>query len=334
MRRTDHRRGYLAPAGRTRVSRFGIRRLLALVCTLLPMLLAVAPASALAQSQQLVEEKSSNYNNIFVYKSGPQYILTFGHNRRFYTESIYDTRDELALPVTYTRFMTVGLAYVDAHGKLLEIGAGGGRTAWYLHKHLPDMAITSIELDPVVHQMATKYFGIRDEKNFNVVVQDGRRYLSKTNDKWNLILIDAYRGPFVPFHLLTREFYKLVESRLAPGGVVVQNVEPSTMMFDAALVTMQSVFPNVDVYPAEGNIVLVAFKGKSRSSADLQAAARLLQEKYKFKYPLGQLLQPRRIAERIGNVRPLTDDFAPVESLLAIERHNRKLDDFSRKPHQ
>ena len=103
------------------------------------VLLAFAVANAASAEPKLLEERSSTYNNIYVYKDGAQVLMTFGHNKRLYTETVYDTTDELALPVTYTRFSTVGLAYSSGLDNLLEIGFGGGRTAWYLHRFLPDV---------------------------------------------------------------------------------------------------------------------------------------------------------------------------------------------------
>jgi spermidine synthase len=277
---------------------------------------------------RLLEERASTYNNIYVYKDGSNVLMTFGHNRRFYTESIYDSTDELALPVTYTRFMTVGLAYASAADNLLEIGFGGGRTAWYLHKHMPKLDITCVELDPAVVELAQKHFGVKPEDRFKIVTADGRSYLTKSRDSWNVIMIDAYRGPFVPFHLLTEEFYKVVQSKLKPGGVVVQNVEPSTMMFDSAIATISKVFANVEVFDAGGNIVAVAYEGPRQSQAQLTQRAEALQKAHKLVYPLGEFLPERRAVKRsFGKV--LTDDFAPVESLLAIEKHNRKLEEFS-----
>jgi spermidine synthase len=282
-----------------------------------------------AIAQQLLEERSSTYNNIYVYKDGPQVSMTFGHNKRFYTESIYDTTNELALPVTYTRFMTVGLAYASGLDNMLEIGFGGGRTAWYLHKHLPAMEITAVELDPAVVELAIKYFGIRKSERFRIEVADGRRYMLKSDARWNIIMVDAYRGPFVPFHLLTTEFFKVVKSRLKPGGVVVQNIEPSTMMFDSALATIQKTFPNVDLYEAGGNIIAVAYEGPRRTQEALLARAGTLQKEFRFLYPLPDLAKERRIVTRPVPGKVLSDDFAPVESLLAIEKHNRKLEDIS-----
>lgn len=289
-------------------------------------------ANAAHAEPKLIEERNSTYNNIYIYKDGPQFILTFGHNRRFYTETIYDSSNELALPVTYTKYMTVGLAYTKEAANLLEIGFGGGRTAWYLHKHVPSMAITSVDLDAVVVELAKKYFGVRNEDRFKIEIADGRSFLIKSSDTWNIIMIDAYRGPFVPFHLLTEEFFKLVKSKLKPGGVVVQNVEPSTMMFDSAMATIQRVFPNVELYEAGGNVVAVAYDGPRQTQPALLARANALQKEYRFAYPITELLPGRRVVNRSVPGKILSDDFAPVESLLAIEKHNRKLDEISEPP--
>jgi spermidine synthase len=302
----------------------GKRRRLALV---LLILAAVVPVRVLAEPR-LIEERASTYNNIYVYKDGADVIMTFGHNRRFYTESIFDSTNELALPVTYTRYMTVGLAYASAADNLLEIGFGGGRTAWYLHKHMPALDITCVELDPAVVELAQKHFGVRPEDRFKIDVSDGRNYMVKSPETWNVIMIDAYRGPFVPFHLLTEEFYRIVKSKLKQGGVVVQNVEPTTMMFDSAMATIQKVFANVEVYDAAGNIVTVAYDGPRRTQEELTARAEALQKQHKFVYPLAAFLPERRAVKRSPG-KVLTDDFAPVESLLAIEKHNRRLDEFS-----
>ncbi len=290
-------------------------------------------SSANAQDEKL-DFKESKYNNIYVYKRGPYIAMSFGHNKRFFTETVYDTRDEKALPVTYTQYMTISLAYSGKVENILEIGFGGGRTTKYLHEHLGNNTkITSIELDPAVVEFAKKYFGITSKKNFKIVVADGRRYLAKTPDKkWDVIMIDAYRGPFVPFHLLTKEFFQKVKDKLSKDGIAVQNIEPSTMMFDSAISTIAAVFDHIDLYEADGNVVAVAYNGKQKSQVDLLKQAQKLQEKYNFKYSLETMLKSRRvvISSKIKG-KTLTDDFAPVEALLAIQRHNKKLDGLSEK---
>jgi len=285
---------------------------------------------ARAEDRQLIESKESLYNNIYVYKEGDYYAMTFGYNRKIYTESIYNSKDDRDLPVVYTRYMTAALIYAKDVHSILEIGFGGGRTSWYLHRFLPGVSVTSVELDPDVAALAKKYFGIKDEPNFRLVNQDGRLFLQQSKDKYDIILIDAYRGPFVPFHLLTTEFYQLVKDHLAPGGAVGQNVEPSTMLFDSAVKTIQSVFPQSDFYVAEGNVVTIAYDGPPRSPADLEKSAKQRQVELNLRYQLPAMLAQRRALDPKtldASAKVLTDDFAPVEALKAIENHNRKWPD-------
>jgi spermidine synthase len=284
---------------------------------------------AMAGEKRLLENKESLYNNIYVYKQDQFVSMNFGFNRRLYTETIVDTADPLDLPVVYTRYMTVGLVYTDHADSMLEIGFGGGSTAGYLHRSLPQDQVTSVELDPVIVGIAEKYFAARPDKTFHVVVSDGRLFLRNSSDSYDMILVDAYRGPFVPFHLLTKEFYQLARSHLRAGGVLVQNVEPSTMLFDSATRTIGAVFPALDFYPAEGNIVTVAYQGARLTDSDLAARAETQQAKYHLRYDLPTLIKARRFlapgdATVNRNAKVLTDDFAPVEALKAIEQHNRK----------
>lgn len=298
----------------------------------LAMTLAVVSQDALAgifDPQRLIDSKESLYNNIYIYRQGSYVSLTFGYNTRIYTESTYNTADPGELPVTYTRYMTVGLAYPkDIHG-VLEIGFGGGRTSWYLHRALADVPVTSVELDPAVVEMAHKYFGIREDRNFKVECKDGRLFLSKSKERYDIIMIDAYRGPFVPFQLLTREFYKIVRDHLTPDGVVLQNVAPDTMLFDSAVKTIGSVFPQVEFYPAEGNVVTVAYLGPRKTAADLGKQADQVQNRLRLRYDLRQLVRSRTLYQPDtpfidAHAKVLTDDFAPVDALRAIEQHNRK----------
>jgi spermidine synthase len=291
------------------------------------LVVAACPAQ---DTRNLLESKESLYNNIYVYEQPPYRSMTFGHNRRIYTESVYNTGDDRDLPVDYTRFMTASLMYAKGVHAILEIGFGGGRTAWYLHRFLPEVQVTSVELDPTVLELAKKYFGIKEEPNFHVANRDGRLFLQESKERYDVILIDAYRGPFVPFHLLTKEFYQLVKDHLADGGVVAQNIEPSTMLFDSAVKTIHSVFPQVDFYRAEGNIVTVAYADE-RKPEDLAAAAQERDKTFGLRYRLQDMLaERRRVDIDDGKVidasaKVLTDDFAPVETLKNVERHNRKL---------
>ncbi len=273
----------------------------------------------------LIDQVESLYNDIYLYRrENGFYVLSFGAERLRYTESVVNPTDELDLPVYYTQSMTVGLAYAPALESAAIIGLGGGRTAWYHHKAVPEMEMTAVELDPEVARIADEYFSVRDEDNFDVEVLDGRMWLARSDETFDIIMVDAYRGPFVPFHLLTTEFYELVADHLKPGGVVVQNVEPSTMLFDSAVATIRAAFDNLVFVEGQGNIVILAYNGPEKDEAELQRIAAERQAEYGFRYPLPEILARRYTPDYDATTKALTDDFAPVEYLKAIERHNEK----------
>ena len=194
-----------------------------------------------------------------------------------------------------------------------------------MHKHLPEASVTAVELDAVMIDLAEKYFGMKPEPGLEIVEADGRLHLVRDDTRHDIILIDAYRGPFVPFHLLTKEFYALVKSRLKPGGIVAQNIEPSTMLFDSTHATLLEVFDQVDFIPSSGNVVAIAYDGDRRPELELMRAARERQKIYGLRYPLTRMIGARRRHEKPGDeVKALTDDFAPVNVLKAIKVHNRK----------
>jgi spermidine synthase len=286
------------------------------------LLVSLAPIT-FAFADNLLEKRESLYNNIFIFGDGDTVTMTFGQNRRYYTESSMKRSDPGALTVEYTRYMTLGIAYPSKIERILEIGLGGARTVSYLSATLPDTGILAVELDKEVVELARKYFQFKETARLRTVVSDGRAYLMRDSEKWDVILIDAYRGPFVPFHLLTKEFYALVKSRLAPGGVVVQNIEPSTMLFDSATATLKNVVPSVDLYDGGGNVVAIGYDGPSLRQADLLQRAKTVQERYHPLYDLAKMVSERRVFDRPAG-KILTDDFAPVETLRAIEVNNQK----------
>lgn len=289
----------------------------------------VAPSSIEATTSTepgLVAKIASLYNDIYLYRQeSGSYVLAFGAERMRYIESIVNPADELDLPVEYTRAMVgAALTYAPALESAAIIGLGGGRTAWYIHKSVPDMQFTAVELDPEVAKIADRYFGVRAEENFDIEIRDGRVWLTRTEDKFDIILVDAYRGPFVPFHLLTTEFYKLVSDRLKPGGIVVQNVEPTTMLFDSAVATIRSAFEHTVFLRGAGNIVIVGYNGPEKDEATLRRLAEERQAEHGFRYPLPDVLNARYEPEWNAATEALTDDFAPVEYLKAIDRHNER----------
>lgn len=272
-----------------------------------------------------IETVDSEYNTILVEKQSTFISMFFGYRSNRYTESAIDLQNPDDLVITYTRYMTSALAYRQAPVKRIAlVGLGGGRTISYLVSNLQGAVADVAELDPAVITLARKYFGVEETNRLRIHNKDGRVYLSQTKDKFDLILLDAYRGPFVPFHLTTEEFYSLVKARLNEGGIVAQNVEPSTMFFDSAYLTMKKVFDQVDAIEADRNIVLIGYAGPRLSTTELARRSSRAQEMYRLKYDLRELVTARRDVNISSSAKVLTDDFAPVEMLRTVKHHNEK----------
>jgi SAM-dependent methyltransferase len=128
------------------------------------------------------------------------------------------------------------------------LGNAGGTTARAFGVFYPGARIDGVELDPAVTAVGRRYFGLDDNPRLRVFTEDARPFLRRTDSRYDLILVDAYRPPYVPFYLATREFFELVRSRLRPGGMVAINV--ATVPDDHRLAegiggTMATVFPEV-----------------------------------------------------------------------------------------
>ena len=104
----------------------------------------------------------------------------------------------------YTRVMTVAAIYPPAPKKILMIGLGGGSISTYLGRAMPDVTIDTIELDPGVVAAAKKYFGLRETDAHALSRRRRPRVAQAQQGTYDLILVDAFRGGYVPFHLLTQ----------------------------------------------------------------------------------------------------------------------------------
>jgi spermidine synthase len=288
--------------------------------------LAVLPHSADAASvrdlrENLIEEKDTPYNQIYIFRSGNYVTMKFGLRERRFTESVSNYRNPRELPVLYTRALTLGAACSAQANKVLMVGLGGGSTIRYMAQYMPQTSFTSVEIDPGVVELARKYFDVKVTPQQQIVIKDGRLFLHGTQDRYDIIFVDAYRGAFVPFHLTTQEFYRLARSRLTPGGCVVQNVDPSTLLFDATMATMRSVFANLETVQAGGNVVVIGYDGPKRDLGVWRQRAEAAQARYKFHYALPALVDDMQAVDWNRNTRPLTDDFAPAEILNMEDRH-------------
>jgi len=283
-------------------------------------------AAILKRADGRLAHIETEYNDIFVTKHGPELVMSFQLKGYDYTESIANLTDPYDLPVRYTQLMTVGLVYPPQPRTVLMIGLGGGSLSSYLGHFLPDAQVDTVEVDPGVITAAKKYFGVIERPRVRYLESDGRVFLNRNPATYDLILVDAFHGGYVPFHLLTKEFYTLVRQRLAPDGAAAFNVHDGTKLFASTLLTLRSVFSSVHLYPTRlGETIVVATAEPAPDEATLAARATALQEKLGFRFRLPGLLEMRNDKPATAQTGELiTDDFAPVNVYDTIGEKRKK----------
>jgi spermidine synthase len=103
------------------------------------------------------------------------------------------------------------------------VGLAGGTIARQATAVFGPIPIDGFEIDPEIIEVGREYFDM-NEPNLNAIAQDGRWGLERSGQQYSLIGIDAYRPPYIPWHLTTQEFFQTVREHLTGDGVAVINV--------------------------------------------------------------------------------------------------------------
>jgi spermidine synthase len=283
-------------------------------------------AAMLKRPNGRIAHVETEYNDVFITRRQNQLVMSFQVKGWDYTESATNLADPDDLPLRYAQVMSVAAIYPEAPRKILMLGLGGGSISTYLGRFLPEAAITTVEIDPGVITAAKTYFGLRETERLRYRAGDGRVVLNRSSELYDLILLDAYRGGYVPFHLLTREFYTLVKQRLAPGGAAAFNVHDGSKLYASTIRTLGEVFPALDLYPTGIGEVIAVASATALDKQTLALRATQLQERHGFRFPLPQLLQ-RRMDNPQGqaaNGDLITDDFAPADVYDVMGKDPRK----------
>ena len=280
-----------------------------------------------AEGVRIVYRKDTRYHNLAVVEDADARYLRFDSS---FQSGMFRDRP-FATNFAYTDYFGLGLAYNPGARDVLFIGLGGGSAPKRMWRDFPWLRIDVAELDPVVVDVAYRYFALPRDPRLRVDVADGRRYLADAKRRWDVIAIDAYYADSIPFHLTTREFLELARSRLAPGGVVVSNVVGSLVGANSKLPrsfvrTYRTLFPSVAVHPVGGggreltNLMVVATDGAAPSESFLVDRWRRLRERAPLAPDLTRGIRERYDgAIETRDVPTLTDDYAPTDALLLTE---------------
>ena len=198
---------------------------------------------------------------------------------------------------------------------VMILGMGSGTYASYCVRYFPGVKVQGAEIDEKIADIATEYFGLPG--SVEVAVEDGRAYLTASQEQFDVIMVDAYQDITIPFQLSSVEFFTEVQRHLKPGGVMVVNLNMTSAQ-DGSINqylcdTMASVFAHtytVNV-PANTNTVVFCTDSDGLRRTFDENRARLSNAKYAdMMAKVAQSLQ-----DYTGGDCILTDDKAPVELL-------------------
>jgi spermidine synthase len=216
----------------------------------------------------------------------------------------------------WDRMLTLPYAALNRDPRRVTIlGNAAGTNARAYGHFFPETLVDGVEIDSELTEVGNRYFDMGSNQNLTVYDEDARPWLRRSGGGYDVILVDAYRQPYIPFYMTTREFFELVRDRLAPGGIVVVNVGHPDGSDDLETMigrTMAEVFTTVIRDPVDDTNTLLAATDGPASGRRLRAAATGLPG------PLRALArrQARAVAPRLPGGEVYTDDRAPVEWLV------------------
>ena len=289
----------------------------ALLAVILAAPLAPAHAQTNCGDTRIVFEKDTVYHRIRVAEDRCYRWLHFDRSRQggmFLT----DARES---PLRYPDYFLLAWLLNPNIKRVLVVGMGSGSVPKRLLSDFPGVQVDSVELDPVVVEVAKRYFELRDDPRHRIFVQDGRQYVRRADAAYDLIVMDAYFAEGVPFHLVTREFFQQTKAKLAPGGIVAANVVgflggSNSKLFKAIYKTYAAEFTGLYLFPVNfqydkdetGVRTIILFAGAKPGLTKAQLTATLAQLRREKRVP------PALHADYLGDFydRPIATADVPV----------------------
>ncbi len=270
----------------------------------------------------LIYEGESSYNYIQVLQEGEYRLLRLNEGQGVH--SVYHPTDlnfngpwEQILSAPFFNPSPIKRTSI---GNISILGLAAGTTAREAFSVFPNVKIDGIEIDPKIVEVGREYFDMNDP-DLNVIVQDGRWALSKSNKRYDIISVDAYRPPYIPWHMTTQEFFQVVYDHLSDQGVMVINIgrgPTDRRLVDALASTIRTVFPTIYISDLSGsfNTLLFATKQKTELQNFLDNYLQLREDPSTPRLLLDVMAATYDGLQQFPEgTTVFTDDLAPVEEI-------------------
>ncbi|KGJ88090.1 spermidine synthase [Thalassotalea sp. ND16A] len=194
---------------------------------------------------KVIKEERSLYRNIFVEDKDNVRCLKFSVKRKTSSQSCINKDNPQQLVFNYTKYVMSSLVFNPNPRRVLIIGLGGGTLSNSLLELYPDIEIDNVEIDPAVVRVAKTYFDFKETDKVKSHTKDGRIFIKRAQrnqQRYDLIILDAFNGEYIPEHLLTQEFLEETKSLLTEEGVLVANTFSSSKLYHHESATYHAVF--------------------------------------------------------------------------------------------
>ncbi|MBA3075592.1 MAG: spermine synthase, partial [Anaerolineae bacterium] len=270
----------------------------------------------------LVYETESSYNYIQVIEKDEFTMLRLNEGQGVH--SIYKA-DQLFFngpweQVVAAPFFNSAPVAPDQITDIAIIGLAAGTTVRDAALVFPNAVIDGIEIDPKIVEVGRKYFDMNDP-NLNVIILDGRWAIKNSTKKYDIISVDAYRPPYIPWHMTTQEFFLILKDHLKEDGVMVINIGRSTddrRLIDSLYSTIHTVFPTLYVTDLSDsfNSILFATNTETNLQNFLDNYVILNEDPLTNQFILGVMATTYAGLQDTPNIGMVfTDDLAPIEGI-------------------
>ncbi len=303
-------------------------RVLRTVSAMLLVGVLSAPGVLAGPALRLIFEKDSSYHRIRIYEDATSRYLRFDRS----IQGGMVLRDPLVSVLRYPDYIHLAWLFTPEIKRMLVVGLGAGSIPKRFLRDYPTVAVDSVELDPVVVDLAKQYFGVIEDRRHRIAVADGRQFIRRAEGTYDLIVMDAYFAEGIPFHLVTREFLRQLKARLAPGAVVAVNIVgaiggSNSKLFRSIYKTYATEFTGLYLFPVAyqngheeettRTIIVMATERAGVTKQMMQAMlARLRRDRKLSPVALPGFLDDfYPLPVPTADVPVLTDDYAPVDIL-------------------
>jgi spermidine synthase len=239
-------------------------------------------------------ETRSAFSHIRIRRSGSIRTMIFVRDSGEEAwESQMNLRSPHVLRFTYLQHMFASYLLQPEQSRVMIVGLGGGSMVHFLQKYDPKVKIEAVEIDPVVVELAERFFSVRQNENVRLVVADAFDFLKRTQSRYDVIYMDAFLKPSagtddtgVPLRLRTQEFYREIQKLLTENGSVIFNINPHDQMQQDIAVISES-FPQTYVFSlpgSEGVVVVGSLQPERLTAAQLKTAGKQIDDRFKASF--------------------------------------------------